>query len=213
MPLWIIPLYLLGVGLIVAALIVGGGISDLLEGDAITLSFDSADNAAPYAWLETLFTHISHPLATILFSLGMGGLAIINIFVAEKLLHSLDKNLPKHINAIQVGKSLRKHYTDALHFEEQHESLSQDIADLTLNREEAVIAETTSLKVLSVINDALTPHELHIKDAQLTPKAGLFDIDEPAKNIDLKQLEKMITRIKSIDANTIISAMTLTEKK
>lgn len=200
----LIPLYLLGVGLIISGMIVGDGIGTILEGE--TLSWDSSTTQTEESLSERLFAQISHPVATLAFSIGIGGFAIINIYVVHNLLQRIEQKGTTSIVAMKTFLAIKKDYTLAMKCHEEYLENEFDIADHEIQADDYFIADQQAAIALNAINSALAPHEEYLKEQQLYLNHQSSLIDTSAE-IDTKQLEKFISKIRALDLAGIKKTM------
>jgi len=197
----LIPFYILGVGLIIA-----GMIMDSAPGDMGGLDLGSASEGLSLEWIETLFTSLASPLSTVLFSLGIGGLAIVNLYVAHKLLTHIGNNLFASLERLHNYRAVKADYDLALQCDKNYTQNDFDLGDFE-QFDDAFIAQEQSAIVLNVIDESLAPHEDHLKDHQLATDPGQFPASAIDRSVDLKQLEKLINKIKAISQEDIIEVM------
>ena len=152
-----VPVYLVGIGLLLAVLLYKFGLSAMLDTDHAKLNMVTMKMEGQ-SWVSWVMTHIANPLAALVFSVGLGALAVVNVFVAH---NALDKAAlaKKTIVQLAYNQSANKAdiaiYFDALaRFEEATSTLqSQHIAS-----DEQLKAEVTSeltLKLQQVKTQAL----------------------------------------------------------
>jgi len=193
---FLIPIYLFGVGLIISGMIVGDGIGAILEGE--TLSWESANTEPQENILERLFAQISHPVATLAFSIGIGGFAIINIFVVHNFLQRIELESSIAMLAMTTYFAIKKDYALAMKCHEAYTENEFDIADHELQADEQYIADQQGAIALTAINTALAPHEELLKESQLKLNHQP-DLIDTHTEIDTKQLEKFIAKIRALD--------------
>lgn len=210
---WIIIFYVIGAGLVLTGLMIGDGLSEIFDTGSITLS--SLDPSNDANGIESAFINLAHPFASILFSLGIGGLAIINIFAAHRLISKIAKKLLPAFSGIKTAKETQAQYKIAMDEEQTYLDDDDKLNDPVWLNIEDHIAQQSASDILATINKALTPHEEYLKEKLLSPEQEKPIIGDGEANdeVDLKQLEKMIARIRAIDEATILKAISPTQEK
>jgi hypothetical protein len=111
-----LPVYLVGIGLLLTVLLYKYGLGALLDTDQAKLNFETMQMEGQ-SWVSWLMVHIASPLAALVFSTGLGALAVINVFVA---MNAFDKaaSANKTANTLAYNQSANKAdidiYFDAL---------------------------------------------------------------------------------------------------
>jgi hypothetical protein len=155
-----VPVYLVGIGLLLSVLLYKYGLSAILDTDHMKINMETMQMEGQ-SWVSWLIMHVASPLAAIVLSAGLGALAIINVFVAH---NALDKATAAKQKAatLTYNQSANKAdiaiYFDALaRFEDtvcelkaQHivsdEQIKADVAsELSLNLQQANNQALTSL--------------------------------------------------------------------
>ena len=77
-----LPIYLLGIGLLLSVLLYKNGLSGILDADNVRLNFETMQMEGQ-SWVSWLMSIVISPAAALVFSTGLGVLAIISIFVAH----------------------------------------------------------------------------------------------------------------------------------
>lgn len=155
-----IPVYLLGIGLLLAVLLYKYGLSSILDADHMKLNMETLQMEGQ-SWVSSITSRLISPLASIMFSAGLGALAIINVFVAH---NALDKasNAKKEAKRLQYNQASNKAdiaiYFDALdRFQRTlNEINSQYIASDEQLKDE--IANELSLKLQFAHQQVLVSH-------------------------------------------------------
>lgn len=191
-------IYLIGIGLLLSLLIFAdaGSLFDP-ETFGFTVPLDVEDEQAGVA--ASLMAHITSPVAKVLFSFGIGALAITNVFVAH---HAISKT---KLAATKISGSRDNWRQDAkdmatyrtakkAHREvEQRKQAHNTKSDETLRNE--VVAD-----VLLTIADALTPILAHINNALFMN--ALTDVI-PGSPLNPEQMQKAVKPIQAITAETL----------
>lgn len=94
-----VPIYLTGIGLLLAVLLYKYGLSAMLDTDNAKLNIETMQMEGQ-SWVSWIITHIASPLAAIVLSAGLGSLAIINVFVAH---HAIDRAITAKYTTSQLA--------------------------------------------------------------------------------------------------------------
>ncbi|MEP0174144.1 MAG: hypothetical protein ABJH28_05165 [Paraglaciecola sp.] len=138
-----VPVYLVGIGLLLAVLLYKYGLGAMLDTDHAKLNMETMQMEGQ-SWVSWVMLHIATPLAALVFSVGLGALAIVNVFVAH---NAFDKAAlaKKTIVQLTYNQSANKAdiaiYFDALaRFEEAQNTLKS----MHVVSDEQLKAEVTS---------------------------------------------------------------------
>ena len=192
----LIPLYVLGVGLLIAAIIYADGLSGLLDPapPVNILGTPPEDSSGVAAWLDGLFTHLTNPAAVLIFSLGVGGLAICNLFVAHHLMVLIAQALGDAVSRAQGALQARADWTMIRKAQKAYadKALALENHDRTWTDE--TVRRSIIAAVLSTINDALMQHKQWLQNCRLHT-GSRFDQDD---GIHADAVERGIADIESI---------------
>lgn len=206
----LIPIYLVGLGLLIASILFGDGLSAMIEADT-PIMIGVIPEVIEQGWIDTFFANVTNPLAVLAFSLGIGGLAIVNIFIAHKLLVMITANVDDLFGRLSRAKAAIKDHQIILHAQKTYAALGSEINDLLI-WDDNYIRMIIANEVMSTISDALLPHKKKLQDTQYSEE---FRFETPHQKVDAKQVAKDIAKIEAIRLQDIMSAMNpkLLEKK
>ncbi len=206
----LIPTYLVGLGLLIASILFGDGLSAMIEAD-IPIMIGVIPEAIEQGWIDAFFANVTNPLAVLAFSLGIGGLAIVNIFIAHKLLVMITANVDDLFGRLSRAKAAIKDHQIILSAQKTYAALGSEINDLLI-WDDNYIRIMIANEVMSTISDALLPHKKKLQDTQYSEE---FRFETPHQKVDTKQIAKDITKIEAIRLQDVMSAMNpkLLEKK
>ena len=199
---FLIPVYLIGMGLLTASVLYKDGLSEMVAPEAQAV-IGQISQAAENGVIDTLFANVTNPLAVLAFSLGIGSLAIINIFVAHRLLMMITKNLSAMVTAAQKAKEAVQNHKIILHTQADYAALEFEENDL-LMRDDNYTALSIAGVVLSVISEALLPHRKWLKDNEYGRPSSRFEAGE---RVDAKRVTKDVAKIGAITQQDILSAL------
>ena len=195
----LIPIYLIGIGLVLASLLFNIGINEFLDAGSGSFTYDDLMLDSDSDFITIIMQNLISPLAGGLFSLGIGALAIINVFVSH---HAILK-FTDHVVRIKSNRHtlrLVKHhyrlYTDA---KNRDEELELQIIKLELESRETIIDEVAG-DVMITIQEALEPVRNVVNDNQYVNSSFSF---LPKSELNAKELEKSIKAIDAITFDTI----------
>lgn len=198
----LIPVYLIGLGLLIACILFADGLSGMLNID-IQAMIGSIPEALEQGWIDAFFANVTNPLAVLTFSLGIGGLAIVNIFIAHKLLTMIAINTNDAYSRLSRANAAIKDYQIILNAQKEYSALNSQINDLLI-KDDSYIQTLIINEVMSVIADALLPHKKWLQDSQYSLESRF---EETHRKIDPKQIAKDIAKIEAIRPQDIMNAM------
>lgn len=197
---WLLGLYLVGLGLLTSGIINLDASGVLLQSAGSIIIGSVADTSTPDTeYVNWIFEEVTNPLALMCFSLGIGGLAIVNLFVAHELITQLHRNI-SHIHHVKDDADrLKAEHALFLEKEERASQLQESLNSVNLWSKESIIYETTLL-LSALIHDAASKHREFIKGRDLAPAPGPVSIQEP---IDPKLIERDLKKIEALDLKAI----------
>lgn len=206
----LIPLYLAGIGLLIASILFGDGLGSLINTE-IPVVIGEIPKIMEQGFIDAIFTNVTNPLAILAFSLGIGGLAIVNIFIAHKLLSSITINLDDIFGRLSRAMAAIKDHKIIMRTQKQFSELNSQLCDL-LVWDDTYIRTYIANDVMNVICEALLPHKKWLQNTQYSTE---FRFDTQNQKADPKQLAKDIAKIEAIRLQDIMNAMNpkLLEKK
>ncbi len=206
----LIPLYLVGIGLLIASILFGDGLGSLIHTE-IPVVIGAIPEIIEQGFIDSVFTNVTNPLAVLAFSLGIGGLAIVNIFIAHKLLSIITTNLDDVFGRLSRAKAAIKDHQTILRTQKQFSELNSELKSMLI-WDDTYIRTYIANAVLGVISDALLPHKKWLQDFQYSTE---FRFETQNQKADPKQLAKDIAKIEAIRLQDIMNAMNpkLLEKK
>lgn len=206
----LIPLYLAGIGLLIAGILFGDGLGSLINTE-IPVVIGSIPEMIEQGFIDAVFAYIANPLAVMAFSLGIGGLAIVNIFIAHKLLSVITCNLDDMFGRLSRAKAAIKDHHIILRTQKQFAEINSDLSDMLI-WDDTYIRMIIANEVMNVIAEALLPHKQWLQNVQYSKE---FRFETQTQKVDPKQLAKDIAKIEAIRLQDIMNAMNpkLLEKK
>lgn len=198
----LVPCYLIGAGLYIASMLFSDGLGEVVGADLSLAIAELPEPGGNESWLDWLFSYVTSPFAVAAFSLGIGGLAIVNIFVAHFLLKHITRNIAAVFTRSQDARDAIKNYREIKRAQRNYTEACLDAGDLALKNDEYLIREIAA-EVLGVIADALLPHKIWLKDHEYR-KAQSFEPEDP---VDPKQVAKDVAKIEAITQDQIINAI------
>ena len=205
-PKFFIPVYLIGIGLIIAGLIYERGILSLLN-EGVELNVASLLEETPPSWTEWFIQTINNPVAALLFSLGIGGLAVVNIFVADFLLHKIKDVLRSRRQIILGASEVLSAHKELIKLVGRYDEIDFKLADLS-RLDNGVLAEQQGLKALDVIHDELIHPKRNLLNAEHEQEPLEF-FKASSKPTDLKPIRLAIEKIEAVNLALIIQWMEL----
>lgn len=196
---WLIGLYLIGLGLLTAGVISLDASGVLLQ-EPTSIVIGGLPTTEPEThWLSALFENVTNPLALVLFSFGIGGVAIVNLFVAHGLIEGLEKTLQKIHHVKPEAARLSAEMKAFEKCEAQFRGLQNDLNDIHLWSPQRAKYET-SLLLSGVISEATAKHKRYLKSRDLEPAPGPLILSDP---VDPKLIERDLKKIEALDLKAI----------
>ncbi len=196
----LIPIYLVGIGVLIVVTLYNGGLGEMLSSFDDDISLDALLAEESDSVLDKMMTSILTPLAGSLFSIGIGSLAIVSVFVAHFALSQFEKRFEEYSRLSQAVELDERDVSAYQAAKAEYESLQAQIDNLLLYDDE-IIREALADEVLLSIQDALEPTIKLINHNKYTHReADLL----PPNQIDISALEKAIKPIQSINREDIL---------
>ncbi|CAA0107135.1 Uncharacterised protein [Halioglobus japonicus] len=196
---YLVPLYMLGVGLLVASIL---DVGSLIQTEPPVRLGKIPDEMTPTG-IEAFFTNVTNPLAALTFSLGLGGLAVVNIFVAHHLLNKIWRNIEELTGRLAQAKQAIADYAVIKRTHQQYAACVRELADV-LAWDDKDFCMTVAGAVLLARDEALRPHKEWLAEQRLGEKTP-FDLKETASP---NEVAKMIKPLEAISQDDILNALT-----
>ncbi len=199
----LIPIYAIGVALYLGIAIFEDSDSGFDLGAAPTL-LGIAPEMPGQNWIDLIFENITSPLAKLGFSVGIGGLAIVNLYIAHSLLTMILANVDDIYARLSRARAAQTDYDIILRTQDQFSEVGADIADLEM-RDETYFKDRIAGDVLVIKDEALSPHKRWV-ELQETECGTLFKANDGP---DPKIIKTKIAAIeKAVTYELIIQSMT-----
>lgn len=196
---YLIGIYLLGLGLLIAGIINLDASGVLLTNPADLVIGGLPDAEPQRPWITMFFDDVSNPAALGLFSLGIGGLGIVNLFVAHALIHGLRTRFDKLRHLKSEADRLNAERETVRQCCDAYRELSYDLGDLDLWSDQRLIREA-ALQSSTLIQDAARKHRRFIKSRELAPPPGPLSLIDP---VDPRLIERDLKNIEALNLNGI----------
>lgn len=203
---YLILLYGLGAGLIAATLFNQDAVAALLSSaGAGEIVIGIVETVEPEEhWLEWFLNDITSPIALAAFSLGIGGLAIVNLFVAHELIHLIVDALAD-IRARKINaQHLKTEYAYVLECLENYRENHFDLGETALWTAPKITRET-ALQLSELIESHKRRHEAFIKRREINGKRPRH---RPDDLIDAKAIERDLKKIDALDFSALHQMIT-----
>ncbi len=200
---FLVPVYLLGIGALIMVTLYNGGLSEMLSAQDVTLDFDGLLDANEQEddWFTSLMAIIS-PLAGLLFSLGIGSLAVVSVFVANSALTMTETKFSEAAEIYRNAKADQQDLEVYLQSQREYDTLQSDI-------DEAMMCDITDLQaslaneVYLTIQKALEPTLAFINKEKFTQRPTELAVPN---TVNTQAIEKAIKPIQAITRADIIKA-------
>tara|TARA_R110001583_G_scaffold113519_1_gene264019 strand:- start:3289 stop:4212 length:924 start_codon:yes stop_codon:yes gene_type:complete len=195
----LIPIYLIGIGLVLASLLFNIGIKDFLDASSDSFTYEELMSGDDSDFITTIMQSFISPIAGGLFSVGIGAIAIINVFVS----HHAILRFTEYVFQIKSNgyrlKLVKRHYEHYTSAKTRDEQLELQIMKLELETSEVMIDEVVG-DIMMAIQEALEPVRTIVNDNQYVTSSFSF---LPNSELNTKELEKSIKAIDAITFDTI----------
>ncbi len=201
----LIPIYLMGIGLLLVAMIYNDGLRDMLANNA-SLSFDGDPFAEQTTWLNTLMETVATPIATLLFCAGIGAIAIINVFVA----HHAMKNVQSSVSRISEARTAYKADQADLEAYEAARAdfdIQQGHIDNLIIRDDDSLRQALANEVLLILQEEIAPAQQALTQLAHSDVESSLPFLTQKQKLNPKELEKSIKAITAIDLTKLINHM------
>jgi len=199
----LIPIYLIGIGLYIAGLL---DVFEMLRDYGIP-PIGEVPKAVEGTWIETTFNTLTSEGAAMMFSIGLGGLAIINIFVSHNLISEVHKSLETSQTLLSIKKEAAKELKIVRAAHRVFAKLGADLADISIRADERYQRMAITATTLEVVSDALEPHKALLSRYEIEGEQPEFAAS--ALSGDPKKIAKSIAKIESITAQDILAHLNL----
>lgn len=156
------------------------------------------------SWLASFMGNFTGPAASILFSAGVGALAVINVFVA----HAAMGKVKSALSEITVRRDNWRQDKDDLTIYREAESKHSEIDEAEQNhivKDEDALKHEVAADVMLTITDALAPTLVTINDSLFMNKLSSA---LPKGALNVEKMQNAAEPIQAITAQTLIDAMT-----
>lgn len=196
----LIPVYLLGIGVLIVVTLYNNGLGEMLMATSVGSSLEAMLTPTPDSALDRFMTNILTPLAGILFSVGIGSLAIVSVFVAHFALSKVEMLVKKYSRISQAADLDNRDIQAYQQASAEYEAIQAQIDNLVMQDEE-VTREALADEVLISIQEGLAPTIKLINQNKYQQRPeGLL----PPNQINVSALGKAIKPIQSINRKDIL---------
>lgn len=195
----LIPVYLIGIGVLIVASLYHGGVGDMLFPEDIVFQAEQLDPQSKDPMAKWMVDVVS-PLAGVLFSIGIGSLTVISVFVANHALTKAEQSFRKAVQVYSAVKQDNKNIAEYQQAQQQYEALQKELDTLKM-RDDFALCNEIADEVLLTIQHGLEPTiNLLNREKFIQRPEGLV----PPNQINIAALEKAIKPIQSITRDDIL---------
>lgn len=195
--------YLFGIGLLLSVLLYLTG-GDIFSGEILR---PYGDDGASVGWMDRVTRYITMPVTGLVFSLGVGGLAIVSAFVADSAISKV-KHAHYEITLRRQNWAMDKQdlatYRDAEH---AYDAIAQERQANTPKDDDTLSHEVVTDTLLT-ITEALEPSLVTINNHALQHQAP--DV-LPRTALNIEQLQKAVKPLQAITTQTLLNALKSTK--
>lgn len=198
----LIPVNLIGIGLVIAVLLFNDGLHEMLKvNEDISFMLDTAAEVVnDDDWLGALMAQFTSPLAALAFSLGIGALAIINVFVAHRALTKIKSSVSEMFYRRSLRKTAHQAYQAICKVENAYTEKLTEVNTQRL-RDETIQLEMAS-DILASLEGELLPVRVWVNKQKIKPEPLPF---APHPTLNLKQIEAALKNFSAITLDNILS--------
>ena len=191
-----------GGGLYLAVIIYQDGLGDAVGSMQITLG-GVTDTDIQSGLIDWTFEHINGPAATIILSLGIGGLTVVSLFAAHHLVEAFWSNSREITMRRNHWCAVAEQLRTINQCEEQNAALSHQLEELA-GQDKTYWLEVIAAETADAIDDALTPHEQLLQ----LQSFGAADIRwETDSTMPTARVETTIQKIRAITLDDLRRAI------
>lgn len=203
----VIPIYAIGFGLVVVLLLLKDGLIEIIKPDEDTIELIESVTAMPESgdWLSHIIAHLVSPVAALCFAIGVGTLAILNVFVGHRALNKVKALLQVIENKSQIKCDADRLNTKLSELETALKNRQEALAAALLNDDDA-IANDLAAEIHGTLQAALMRPQMWLEKQgqagqaifgqQATPNPRLNIVTERVKALEAMTTEKIIQFIK-----------------
>jgi hypothetical protein len=198
----LLPVYALGAGLAVASVIYFGG-ADALVAQTADMSGDLfAATEAPDSGpgLERVIA-----MFPVIFAVGCGGLAVINLFISDRLVTLILGNAKKTVMRWRCAREARAAMAVIRAAQARHVELCQQRDGLAA--EQATFELGAVHEILTAISDAVAPYETHLTHAAMASGGENNPFAVPLSNLDRKTMAARVAALRGVSFKTVLAAL------
>ncbi|GAB2695103.1 hypothetical protein [Aliiglaciecola aliphaticivorans] len=196
-------IFLIGIGLLLAAMLYQDGLGDIL-GEEISLPPLGDDiptsSLGAMVWLDALMRNIGNPLATLAFSLGIGSLTLMSVFVTHNALNFGQQCFTNLFVRINMRKEDIQDLQTFLSAQHDYETMQQALL-LCYRRDNETLLHDIADEALTAHHEGLAPTARALSDARLMARDIPF-ADKP--NLDIKEMEKRLNALNATSYDDLI---------
>jgi len=193
----LIPVYLIGVGVLIAAILYPD-LQAIIENNT-TIIFDQVPQQTEQGWFASWFESLSDTLIIGLFSVGIGALAVINVFCANALVHKIVTGSTEIYGRMTELKEAREAHKQIHRTQNAYARAVLEEKELDqFNRQ--YFSDVIAAEVITGVDKALQPHRVRQQNKTFDGPNRFTDTGhEP----DPKVIAKAIKDIESISYEDI----------
>ncbi len=200
---FLLPLYVLGAGAALAAIIYFNGADALIASVAESGRelFSEGGAASGNRMFERILS-----FAPAAFALGCSGLAVINLFASHRLASLLWSNVKDIEKRAAAATDARAAMSDIHLCLRQHAQLlseRDDISSVDQNAEDIADAN----RILGVIRHEIVPYETWLTDQKVRGREPDSPFVKSQTSLDVKEMQHRVAAIKAMTVKSILSAM------
>ena len=142
----------------------------------------------------------------VVFAVGCGGLAVVNLMVSHRLMGAIWPNVQKITVDWHAASEARAAMTTIRSAQARYAELTQQ-RDTLLTVDERGHEVAAAHEILTAISTAIRPYETWLTDQQVRGGSADNRFTVPQSNLDPKELNKRVTALRAITPKSILAAL------
>ena len=191
--------YVLGTGFYMASMLRDSGLG-LDAGFDPEFFSGSLDTLQEKGWIDTAFETFADPFGVLAVSLGLGGLAVVNLYISHRIISAI-RSIVVDINTRRTRhQSIHEDYQAVLSAQQRYAACSDELWELAMYDRNYLALELAST-TLEHVHQQLLPHEQLLQEDRYDSQRTVDGVSNPT---DYKEIRKAVDKIKSITVDDIL---------
>ncbi|MGE4069856.1 MAG: hypothetical protein AB7E72_01620 [Lysobacterales bacterium] len=160
-------------------------------------------------WLGALMAKVTSPTATLMMSIGVGGLTVTSLWCGNALATTIEHNL-------REGLMARRNLREGLSYWKACQQAEQRYAELSVQRDRLLLCTEDQLRLqiagltLKTIGEHLLPHRQRLEELRMSVQRTALDENHDE---EITLLEKALKPLVDLGLDDVLKAITPTPKR